>query len=68
MTGSPRSGSPTLLLAGSATEAHHTEAIRALDAVLPDSEVSVLEGQGHLALLLAPDEVTAAGVPFLDRH
>jgi pimeloyl-ACP methyl ester carboxylesterase len=59
---------PTLLLLGDSTEPHHTAAVRALAAVLPRGEVAELAGQGHLALVLAPGQVTDAVLPFLDRN
>lgn len=59
---------PTLLLLGDSTEPHHTAAVRALAGVLPRGEVAELAGQGHLALVLAPDQVVDAVLPFLDRN
>ena len=59
---------PTMLLHGALTEAHHTAAIHALAKVLPRGEITELPGQGHTAVLLAPDLVAAAILPFLDRH
>lgn len=59
---------PTLLLLGDSTEPHHTAAVRALAEVLPRGEVAEMSGQGHLALVLAPGQVTAAVLPFLDRN
>jgi pimeloyl-ACP methyl ester carboxylesterase len=59
---------PTLLLHGPLTEPHHTAAIHALAEVLPRGELAELPGQGHTAVLLAPDLVAAAILPFLDRH
>ncbi|MFC5994413.1 alpha/beta fold hydrolase [Pseudonocardia hispaniensis] len=59
---------PTLLLTGSHTEPHHTAAIDALHGVLPDNEVAVLAGQGHTALVSAPDLLGETMLAFLDRH
>lgn len=59
---------PTLLLTGSHTEPHHTAAIEALHEVLPDSEVAVLDGQGHTALVTGPDLLGETMLAFLDRH
>lgn len=59
---------PTLLVTGSQTQPHHTAAINALHDTLPDSTLAVLEGQGHAALLLAPDQFCETVLPFLMRH
>jgi pimeloyl-ACP methyl ester carboxylesterase len=59
-------GTPTLLIAGSSTEAHHAAAIRAMHEALPNSRVAVLDGQGHAALMTAPDLLGAAVLRFLD--
>lgn len=59
---------PTLLVTGSETEPHHTDAIRALHATLPKSEIGVLEGQGHTALVLAPDQFSDTLLAYLDRQ
>lgn len=58
-------GTPTLLLRGSQTQAHHTEATDALHGVLARSEIRILDKQGHTALLLAPELVCATVLPFL---
>lgn len=56
---------PTLLLLGSESAPHFGEAVEALDAVLPDSRVAVLAGQGHGALVADPDLVCTTVLPFL---
>jgi pimeloyl-ACP methyl ester carboxylesterase len=46
---------PTLLLLGSVSAEHpFRTSIDALHDVLPDSQVAVLDGQGHMAVLFAP--------------
>ena len=59
---------PTLLVIGSQTQPHHTAAINALHDTLPDNTVAVIEGQGHAALLLAPDQFCEIVLPFLTGH
>jgi pimeloyl-ACP methyl ester carboxylesterase len=52
--------SPTLLLLGTATAAHHIEASRALEATLPVVRCTELEGESHFAHLTATDRVVSA--------
>jgi pimeloyl-ACP methyl ester carboxylesterase len=59
---------PTLLMTGSETEPHHADAINALHAIMPRSEISVLKGQGHTAILLAPEVFSDALAGYLDRR
>jgi pimeloyl-ACP methyl ester carboxylesterase len=59
---------PTLLITGDHTEPHHAHAITALHAVLPSSEITTLAGQGHTALVLAPDLVSTSMLDYLNRH
>lgn len=56
---------PTLLLLGSTTAPHHRVATEALAATLPDSQVRVLEGEGHVAMDTAPDLFAREVVRFL---
>jgi pimeloyl-ACP methyl ester carboxylesterase len=57
---------PTLLLLGSASsEVPFRRSIAALDEVIPDSRIAVLEGQTHMATLFAPHLVADALGPFL---
>lgn len=58
---------PVQLLVGTNTAPHHTEAIRALATVIPDTETTVLEGQGHAALVQAPGLVAGAITDLLRR-
>lgn len=59
---------PTLLITGDETEPHHAQAVAALHAVLPDSRIATLPGQGHTALVFAPDQLSASMLDYLDRH
>jgi len=56
---------PTLLLAGRETEHHPSFATKALEATLPNARTVLLEGQGHLADLNAPDLVAKEVTSFL---
>jgi pimeloyl-ACP methyl ester carboxylesterase len=58
---------PILLLVGTRTPDHHAEAISVLASVLPSSETIVLAGQGHVAVLQAPELVAAAISDFLTK-
>lgn len=58
---------PVQLLVGSSTATHHTEAIPALKTVVPGTETTVFEGQGHGALVQAPLLVAAAINDLLRR-
>jgi pimeloyl-ACP methyl ester carboxylesterase len=64
----PRQGArinvPTLLLVGSETPEAQT-GIETVAAALPDARVAVLEGQGHVADLLAPEVVADVVLGFL---
>lgn len=59
---------PTLLVFG--TESHELfhRSIEALAQVLPQVEISHLEGQGHMGLGLAPELVAQNVLGFLTRH
>ena len=56
---------PVRLLVGDRTAVHHRQAVDALAQVIPDARVTVLEGQGHGALLQAPQLVADAIIDFL---
>ena len=56
---------PVRLLVGDRTAVHHRQAVDALARVIPDARVTVLEGQGHGALLQAPQLVADAIIDFL---
>lgn len=56
---------PTLLLVGSASPARLIEGSRAVERALPDARTHALEGQAHVANLLAPDAVARAVAGFL---
>lgn len=58
---------PVQLLVGTNTAPHHTEAILALATVIPDAETTVLERQGHAALVQAPGLVAGAITDLLRR-
>lgn len=60
-------GVPVLLLVGKKTSAYHRAGIDALAQALPRAEVAELQGQGHGALLAAPQVVASAITPFLAR-
>jgi pimeloyl-ACP methyl ester carboxylesterase len=55
---------PTLLLVGTESPAWSPEA-QTVVAALPDARIVHLEGQGHIADLLAPEAVAQALLPFL---
>lgn len=56
---------PTLLLWGSETADHPSFATRALENTLPNVRSARLDGQGHMANLLAPDLVAQMVTTFL---
>ena len=58
---------PTLVLVGETSPAFRHEAMRALDAALPVSELRVLVGQDHVAAQTAPDLVATEIRRFLKR-
>ena len=55
---------PVLLLTGSESE-QSTYATNALDSAIPQSRVHVFEGQGHVAIALAPQMVADAVMSFV---
>jgi pimeloyl-ACP methyl ester carboxylesterase len=56
---------PTLLLTGSESNDPAVADIDAVSAALPDARVVVIEGQGHLADILAPERFAALLLDFL---
>jgi pimeloyl-ACP methyl ester carboxylesterase len=56
---------PTLLLVGTETTSYQRKGVVALAASMPRSEIAELEGQGHVALALAPHLVSDAIARFL---
>jgi pimeloyl-ACP methyl ester carboxylesterase len=59
---------PTLVLVGEQSPDWRREAMDALHAALPDSELHVLAGQGHLATHTAPETLAAEILGFLGRR
>jgi pimeloyl-ACP methyl ester carboxylesterase len=59
---------PTLLLLGSDSPSSEAESTGVLAAALPGARVVTLEGQGHVAMLTAPELFTAEVVAFLRRN
>jgi pimeloyl-ACP methyl ester carboxylesterase len=55
---------PTLLLIGSESPVWGPQA-REVAAALPNARIAILEGQGHVADLMAPELVAEALIPFL---
>lgn len=58
---------PTLILVGEYSPAWRHEAMNALHAALPQSQLRVLAGQGHLATHTAPDQLANEITTFLER-
>ncbi len=58
---------PVQLLIGDHTALHHRQAVDALADVLPSARVTVLQGQGHGALVQAPQLVADTIVDFVSR-
>jgi pimeloyl-ACP methyl ester carboxylesterase len=59
---------PTLLLRGSESpECPFQETTRALEQTLPNVQVSTLEGQGHMAMRLAPEAVAERIAHFVSE-
>lgn len=58
---------PVQLLVGDRSALHSRQAVDALAQVLANAQVTVLEGQGHGALVQAPKLVADAIVDFIDR-
>ena len=56
---------PALLLLGTESPQWAKKGTEVVQAVLPDSRVAALEGQGHLALMTAPELVTDEITGFL---
>jgi len=55
---------PVLLLVGSATPAEHVAAVDFLAAELPNARVVTMQGQGHVAMLTAPEVVAREVISF----
>lgn len=58
-------GLPTLLLVGTETTAFHRAGVEALSRSIAGSQIAELQGQGHVALVLAPELVAGAIASFL---
>ena len=58
---------PTLLLLGSESPQWAKEGTESVQSVLPDSRVAILEGEGHIALMTAPELVAHEVTRFLDE-
>jgi len=56
---------PVLLLVGEETTPFYKAAMKLLGETLPDNRLSQLPGQGHEAVVMAPDLFVRAVVPFL---
>jgi pimeloyl-ACP methyl ester carboxylesterase len=56
---------PTLLLLGSDSPSSEAESTRAIAAALPGARVVTMPGQGHVAMLTAPDLFAADVLDFL---
>lgn len=59
---------PVHLLVGSASPAMFQDTTTRLADALPQAEVTVIEGQAHLAQAFAPDVFATLVLDFLDRH
>ncbi len=58
---------PTLILLGGESPDWRQEAMHALHSALPNSELRILAGQGHLATHTAPELLAGQIISFLDR-
>jgi pimeloyl-ACP methyl ester carboxylesterase len=58
---------PVLLLLGSESPPDVRAAVDAVDAALPDSEIAILEGQGHFAHVMNPELLAREIVGFVSR-
>jgi pimeloyl-ACP methyl ester carboxylesterase len=58
---------PALLLLGSESPQWAKKGTEVVESVLPDSRVAVLEGQGHIAIMTAPELVADEAARFLVR-
>lgn len=56
---------PTLMLTGADSPDPATADLEAVAAALPDARVVVIEGQGHLADVLAPETLATHLLAFL---
>ncbi len=57
---------PTLLLVGGKSPPREMTNARGVAAALPDARVAVLPGQGHTAMVVAPETFLSQVVPFLE--
>ena len=64
----PRLRMPVLLIAADRDDLGSVPAQRRLAGMIPDSELEVLEGTGHLVHYEAPDTAAALIADFLDRR
>lgn len=58
---------PTLVLVGEGDRLTPVETAREIHGLIPGSDLSVIEGSGHLSTLEAPDQVTGVLRAFLNR-
>lgn len=58
---------PTLLLLGGDTLPELEVVTRAVDEALPNSRIAVMPGQGHLAMMKAPDVLVGEVLAFLEE-
>jgi pimeloyl-ACP methyl ester carboxylesterase len=58
---------PTILLVGERSSAEYHDTARSLSAVLPASQVVLLQGQGHGAIDAAPDVFAARVIQLVER-
>jgi pimeloyl-ACP methyl ester carboxylesterase len=63
----PRLGMPTLLIAGEMDPFSPLEDVRNVGRLMPDAELVVLNGIGHMAPIEAPLAVTRAIASFVSR-
>jgi pimeloyl-ACP methyl ester carboxylesterase len=59
---------PTLLILGTETAPHHVHATEALHTALPEARIRRLAGQGHGAVVAAPDLFATAVIDFLSTR
>ena len=63
-----RLATPTLVLAGEQSPGWRREAMTRLQTTLPQAELRILAGQGHLATHTAPELLTEEIMSFLERQ
>jgi pimeloyl-ACP methyl ester carboxylesterase len=64
----PTAGDPTLVLVGEESPGWRREAMTRLQTALPQAELRILAGQGHLATHTAPELLAEEIVSFLERQ